>query len=209
MVLFIPRHLNVSQFNHLVSYCWLSMLLFCFLLPLSPSFSLSYHKWSMMNILVPTYLWTCLISSLGNILETELLVQRKSTFDTYIFKVFSMLSFHLNPALKTRHCFSSPDVMLHSPRRLFLTPHSGWSAFLLPAQPLVLPHPGNYPKVLGLPWTIQEHWISWGQCLSLFSPQKCTLGASLVAQWLRVCLPMQGTRVRAPGLGRSHMPQSN
>ena len=24
-----------------------------------------------------------------------------------------------------------------------------------------------------------------------------TLGASLVAQWLRICLPMQGTRVRA------------
>ena len=27
--------------------------------------------------------------------------------------------------------------------------------------------------------------------------QKYLLGASLVAQWLRVCLPMQGTRVRA------------
>ena len=26
---------------------------------------------------------------------------------------------------------------------------------------------------------------------------KMILGASLVAQWLRVCLPMQGTRVRA------------
>ena len=26
---------------------------------------------------------------------------------------------------------------------------------------------------------------------------KNTLGASLVAQWLRICLPMQGTRVRA------------
>ena len=25
-----------------------------------------------------------------------------------------------------------------------------------------------------------------------------TVGASLVAQWLRICLPMQGTRVRAP-----------
>ena len=24
------------------------------------------------------------------------------------------------------------------------------------------------------------------------------IGASLVAQWLRICLPMQGTRVRAP-----------
>ena len=26
---------------------------------------------------------------------------------------------------------------------------------------------------------------------------KTELGASLVAQWLRICLPMQGTRVRA------------
>ena len=28
-------------------------------------------------------------------------------------------------------------------------------------------------------------------------------------QWLRICLPMQGTRVQSPGLGRSHMPRSN
>ena len=27
--------------------------------------------------------------------------------------------------------------------------------------------------------------------------KNCILGASLVAQWLRICLPMQGTRVRA------------
>ena len=27
--------------------------------------------------------------------------------------------------------------------------------------------------------------------------KKLTLRASLVAQWLRICLPMQGTRVRA------------
>ena len=35
-----------------------------------------------------------------------------------------------------------------------------------------------------------------------YFPAKCKLkkihsGASLVAQWLRICLPMQGTRVRA------------
>ena len=30
-------------------------------------------------------------------------------------------------------------------------------------------------------------------------PNEILLGASLVAQWLRVCLPMQGTRVRALG----------
>ena len=27
--------------------------------------------------------------------------------------------------------------------------------------------------------------------------QNAVIGASLVAQWLRICLPMQGTRVRA------------
>ena len=30
-----------------------------------------------------------------------------------------------------------------------------------------------------------------------FAIQKSFFGASLVAQWLRICLPMQGTRVRA------------
>ena len=34
-------------------------------------------------------------------------------------------------------------------------------------------------------------------------------GASLVAQWLRICLPMQGDTGSSPGLGRSHMSQSN
>ena len=33
--------------------------------------------------------------------------------------------------------------------------------------------------------------------------------ASLVAQWLRICLPMQGDTGSSPGLGRSHMPRSN
>ena len=33
--------------------------------------------------------------------------------------------------------------------------------------------------------------------------------ASLVAQWLRVCLPMQGHMRSSPGLGRPHMPRSN
>ena len=34
--------------------------------------------------------------------------------------------------------------------------------------------------------------------LGCFPTQKpVLLGASLVAQWLRICLPMQGTRVRA------------
>ena len=30
-----------------------------------------------------------------------------------------------------------------------------------------------------------------------------------MAQWLGVCLPMQGTRVLSPGLGGSHMPRSD
>ena len=33
--------------------------------------------------------------------------------------------------------------------------------------------------------------------------------ASLVAQWLRIRLPMQGTRVRALVRENSHMPRSN
>ena len=33
--------------------------------------------------------------------------------------------------------------------------------------------------------------------------------ASLVAQWLIIHLPVQGTQVRAPGLGRFHMLWSN
>ena len=43
-----------------------------------------------------------------------------------------------------------------------------------------------------------------------WNQHKCpSTGASLVAQWLRICLPMQGTWVRALVLGRSHMPWSN
>ena len=34
-------------------------------------------------------------------------------------------------------------------------------------------------------------------------------GASLVVQWLRICLPMQGDTGSSPGLGRSHMPRSD
>ena len=32
---------------------------------------------------------------------------------------------------------------------------------------------------------------------TIYMFQKPYLGASLVAQWLRICLPMQGTRVQA------------
>lgn len=54
-----------------------------------------------MNILVPIHLCTCLISSLGNILEIELLVKRTSISDKYIFKAFNMFSFHPKQALKS------------------------------------------------------------------------------------------------------------
>ena len=35
------------------------------------------------------------------------------------------------------------------------------------------------------------------QMTALFSNKVLLKGISLVAQWLRICLPMQGTRVRA------------
>ena len=37
--------------------------------------------------------------------------------------------------------------------------------------------------------------LFWNQCLHLKDQRPP--GASLVAQWLRICLPMQGTQVRA------------
>ena len=39
--------------------------------------------------------------------------------------------------------------------------------------------------------------------------QKTVSQASLVAQWLRICLPMQGTQVQSLVREDSHMPWSN
>ena len=39
-----------------------------------------------------------------------------------------------------------------------------------------------------------KHYLKWKKLIT-----KGHIGASLVAQWLRICLPMQGTRVRALG----------
>ena len=39
-----------------------------------------------------------------------------------------------------------------------------------------------------------------------FNIQESINGTSLVVQWLRIRLPMQGTRVRDLAWGRSHMP---
>ena len=53
------------------------------------------------------------------------------------------------------------------------------------------------------PLRIQESW-PWPRAKIFLAPdisflisKKGRLGASLVAQWLRICLPMQGTQVRA------------
>ena len=72
---------------------------------------------------------------------------------------------------------------------------------------------GSMDILTKLIFTIHEHRISFHflfllQFLSLMSHSfqytglsppwlNLFLGASLVAQWLRICLPMQGTRVRA------------
>ena len=40
---------------------------------------------------------------------------------------------------------------------------------------------------------VAQHWV-----LNATEPLKgCYVGTSLVAQWLRICLPMQGTQVRS------------
>ena len=41
------------------------------------------------------------------------------------------------------------------------------------------------------------HTLTVLDIICLLMHCKTKLGASLVAQWLRICLPMQGTRVRA------------
>ena len=43
-----------------------------------------------------------------------------------------------------------------------------------------------------------KYRVLWGQIEKYSTKsQKGCRGASLVAQWLRICLPVQGTRVRA------------
>ena len=44
---------------------------------------------------------------------------------------------------------------------------------------------------------------------SKYSTSKGNPETSLVVQWLRIHLPMEGTRGSSPGPGRSHMPWSN
>ena len=52
-----------------------------------------------------------------------------------------------------------------------------------------------HPKAMGLGHPSLSHSF-WPLCSQYFL-NKNQLGASLVARWLRTCLPMQGTRVRA------------
>ena len=47
------------------------------------------------------------------------------------------------------------------------------------------------------PEILQLTGKTMGQFFFVVTIKSHNLGASLVAQWLRICLPMQGTRVRA------------
>lgn len=138
MVAFMPRHLKAPWFGYSISFCWLSIY---FSLSSPPSPALFYYKWSTDEHLVPTYLWACLISSLGNTLEIKWLVQRKSTLDKYIFKACSMFSFYSTPALKVKNCSSNMGVDVASSKKPFLTLKSGGGASLLPAQNPYFLHP--------------------------------------------------------------------
>ena len=62
--------------------------------------------------------------------------------------------------------------------------------------------PTHYPPFVGFPPPLSHfpllHHVVPGVMASTQHPLKSTLGASLVVQWLRICLLMQGTRVRTP-----------
>lgn len=157
-------YLGLVTQSLIVDYPWhFFTLFFSLFLPLSPIIN-----GALMNILVPTYLCTFLIGSLGNILEMGLLVQRKCTCDKCFFKVFSVFSFHPNPALKLRNCCSSLSVDVASSKKAFLPPRRGGGI-------LDFSHPSTYHMVLGLPWTVRGHQASRGQSLSLsvHSSRKC------------------------------------
>ena len=61
-----------------------------------------------------------------------------------------------------------------------------WQLLVYSEEKLTL---GTYPTT----WMNLEDTV----LRELSQSQKRNTGASLVAQWLRICLPMQGTRVRA------------
>ena len=68
--------------------------------------------------------------------------------------------------------------------------------------------PGLKPRASGLFFFVCFGLVHIHLCQIVLVINSC-LGASLVVQWLRICLPMQGTRGSSPDPGRSHMLQSN
>ena len=55
----------------------------------------------------------------------------------------------------------------------------------------------------------EADWRTRDITLAALEYFKVNNGASLVAQWLRIRLPLQGDTGSSPGPGRSHMPRSN
>lgn len=105
---------------------------------------------------------TCVISFLKIYSRNELLVQRKRTYDKYIFKIFNMFPSHPNPALRVRNCSSNISVHFACSKKPFLKVKlRKVPSFCLPST-LDFSHPRNYHTVLRLPWTMKEHQTSWG-----------------------------------------------
>ena len=74
----------------------------------------------------------------------------------------------------------------------------GWEMFPVPAEVICIPLNSRRPSLTGerKSWLILSN-LTEPESESVFWDLKRSDGASLVAQWLRVCLPMQGTWVRA------------
>ena len=76
----------------------------------------------------------------------------------------------------------------------------------------LLTHLGQSKDGVSIHAACLQSWLS--QVEGPHCPQRAEVkvsihGTSLVAQWLRIHLPMQGTMGLSPGLGRSHMLRSN
>ncbi|KAJ8797796.1 hypothetical protein J1605_016998 [Eschrichtius robustus] len=94
-------------------------------------------------------------------------------------------SFHLLPQDRIH---SLPNPECHWSISTGDCEHSTWS-------PVPLVSPANLSLLRGHPKGKCNHGLCLLSLLSLL--KNYILGASLVVQWLRICLPMQGTRVRA------------
>lgn len=141
------------------------------------------HWWTFLYLHVCVWsVSTCAISFFfRKYSRNELLVQRKSTYDKYIFKTFKMFPSHPNPALRVRNCSLNISVHVACSKKSFLkvklrkVPSS-----CLPST-LDFSHPRTYHTVLRLPWTMKEHELPEA-CLNLsvHSSQKCTLN-----EWMK------------------------